>query len=170
VSEENKAVMDRLTHAVKKGNRGILLVSFIVLCLLLVGTMLSSARPSIGETEAETAPTQSNDDEVGETTETTTPQDPPLSCLPRFSRPELLLEVPLPIVGEEVPERIFIADLNQDGLSDVFVTRVGDAGAIELEPLVLLNDGRGGLVDATASVFTGTVQDRLCSRVGRRRL
>ena len=164
--EENKAVMDRLTHAVKKtslrsqppsrerrpedgaqsgytflwnkkGKRGILLVSFITLCLLSVGTMLSSAGPTIGETGVGTVPTRLNDDKVGETTETTTPQDAPLSCLPRFSRPELQAEVPM--VGE-VPSQIFIADLNQDGRSDVFVAREEDLGGVALEPLILVND------------------------------
>jgi hypothetical protein len=152
--EENKVVIDRLTHAVKKGNRGILLVSFIALCLLLVGTMLSGARPSIGETGVGTVLTRLNDGKVSETTETTTPQDPPLSCLPRFSRPELQVEVPM--VGE-VPSRIFIADLNQDGLSDVFVGREEDLGGVALEPLILVNDGNEGLVDGTSSVFLGPV-------------
>jgi hypothetical protein len=60
------------------------------------------------------------------------------------------------MVGE-LPERIFIADLNQDGLSDIFVGREEDLGGVALEPLILLNDGNGGLGDGTSSVFLGPV-------------
>jgi hypothetical protein len=43
----------------------------------------------------------------------------PLSCLPRFSRPELLTEV----TAEGHPDRLIVDDFDQDGLDDVFVAR-----------------------------------------------
>jgi hypothetical protein len=51
----------------------------------------------------------------------------------------------------------FVTDLNQDGLSDVSVWREEDLGGVALEPLILVNDGNGGLVDGTSSVFLGPV-------------
>jgi C1A family cysteine protease len=73
--------------------------------------------------------------------------------LPRFSRPELLAEVP----SEGHPNSLIVEDLTQDGYPDVFAVPAEHFGAEELSPVVLVNDGSGGFVEATSSVFSGTV-------------
>ncbi len=84
-----------------------------------------------------------------------TPQAPPLSCLPRFSRPELQVEVAL----EGNPGWLIVEDYNHDGLDDVFVVRRKSPGFVDVRPVVLLNDGSGGLVESTSSVFLGPVPE-----------
>ncbi len=74
-------------------------------------------------------------------------------CLPRFSRPELLAEVP----SEGHPGYLVVEDLTQDGHPDVFGVPTEEGGTADLGPVVLVNDGNGGFVEATASVFLGPI-------------
>jgi hypothetical protein len=73
--------------------------------------------------------------------------------VPRFSRPELLAEVP----GEGHPGWIIVEDWTQDGWADIFATSTVEGGGTDFGAVVLVNDRRGGFAEATTSVFQGPV-------------
>jgi hypothetical protein len=113
------------------------LISTFVICFFLAVSVVASAGPPTSATEAGATPLS------------------PLSCLPRFGRPELLVET----LAEGQPGRLVIEDFNQDGLDDVFVARNEFPGLMDVRPAILLNDGSGGLVESTSSVFLGPVPE-----------
>jgi len=73
--------------------------------------------------------------------------------LPRFSRPRLLAEV----WGEGHPGWLIVEDWTQDGHPDIFAIPTYEGGGADVGAVVLANDGHGGFVEATASVFRGPV-------------
>lgn len=80
---------------------------------------------------------------------------PPQPCLPRYGDYELLLRVnESDNAYEAFPTA---ADMNGDGLEDVVIRRLKYLTYETFELDILLNDGRGGMVLATSSVFSGTV-------------
>lgn len=76
----------------------------------------------------------------------------PLSCLPRFGAPHLLLE--LPAAGNL--DNMAAADFDGDGWPDVVLARSVFASPLVFELDFLLNDGIG-LVHGTSTVFSGLV-------------
>jgi len=76
-------------------------------------------------------------------------------CLPRYSEREFLLQVnETSIFYEAFPEA---ADLNGDGLEDIVIQRTKYL-TYETFPLdILLNDGQGGMILATSTMFSGPV-------------
>jgi len=80
---------------------------------------------------------------------------PPQPCLPRYGEYELILRVNESDNTQEAFPTA--ADLNGDGLEDVVIRRLKYLTYETFELDILLNDGRGGMVLATSSVFSGTV-------------
>ncbi len=78
---------------------------------------------------------------------------PPSPCLPRFSRPEFLAEVP----SQGHPGWIVVEDWTQDGHADIFSIPIVEGGGAKVPAVLLANDGHGGFVEATTSVFLGQV-------------
>jgi len=78
---------------------------------------------------------------------------PPQPCLPVFGpeRPLLTIDTAASI------EWLATADLNGDGWTDAIVVRNIFQTLQSFEISILLNDQRGGLVDATHQVFDGPV-------------
>jgi hypothetical protein len=78
----------------------------------------------------------------------------PLSpCLPRFHSPEFLAQVP----SQGHPGWILVEDWTQDGHPDILAIPNVEGGGTDVAAVVLVNDGQGGFVEATTSVFLGTV-------------
>ena len=78
---------------------------------------------------------------------------PPEACLPRFSEPQLLLELDRP-PGLDMMGR---GDLNGDVWKDLVVARLDFGAAKTLKIDILLSDGRGHLRDGTSQLFSGPV-------------
>jgi len=78
------------------------------------------------------------------------------SCLPRYGEQQFILRVNDTSPYEYEPF-VTAADFNGDGLEDVVITKMTFQTFETYELDILLNDGNGGLVLATSSVFSGTV-------------
>jgi len=80
---------------------------------------------------------------------------PPKPCMPTHGQYDFLLQInqdldmrePFPVAG----------DVNGDGFADVVVARLKFETSATYPLDVLLSDGRGGVILATTSVFSGTV-------------
>jgi hypothetical protein len=80
---------------------------------------------------------------------------PAAGVLPTYGSRQLVLELPL---ASNVGFSTLAVDLNCDGRADVLVANGRFDLTQETMPLVvLLNDGQGGFVEATAAVFAGAV-------------
>lgn len=73
-------------------------------------------------------------------------------CPPYYGDPEKILTIkvhPPDIIG------LAVSDFNNDGLPDVLVPRGFDVQQKKADVLILLNDGKGSLVDGNAQIFSG---------------
>jgi hypothetical protein len=73
--------------------------------------------------------------------------------LPRFHPPEFLAQVP----SQGHPGWILVEDWTQDGHADILAIPTVEGGGTDVAAVVLVNDGQGGFVEGTTSVFLGPV-------------
>ncbi len=72
-------------------------------------------------------------------------------CPPYYREPEKILDLNLPseIIG------MVTADFNNDSLPDVLVPTIFDQQQKRADLVILLNDGKGGLIKGNSQIFTG---------------
>jgi hypothetical protein len=124
------------------------LISLCLLCLFITGAML--AGPALSAGTPETGPPSRPDINDDLELDRAAPLSP---CLPWFSRPELLAEV----ASAGHPGWLVVEDWTQDGHPDIFAVPIHEGGGVDHAPVVLVNDGHAGFVEATTSVFVGSL-------------